>query len=211
MIDRPATLVCGDPDGRITPALVAGLTSAGHDVEAIGYPTERFDAPACDLAVFVADRAPDPRPVVEWSTDDWVAGCEEVMTGGFCFLGSVHASLAASRGRAVVVLPTVAMSGAAGATGLATAAEGLRILAKGAAKQWGAQGVTVNVVAVSPSLLWEGEAARVMQAGQTLNQPAMGHSGSVDDLTTIIGWLTSPHAAFVTATDVLADGGVWTV
>ena len=60
-------------------------------------------------------------------------------------------------GRLILVCPTVALEGAAGLVPFASAAEAQRQLAKSAARRWGAEGITVNVVcpavaALAPAL-----------------------------------------------------------
>jgi 3-oxoacyl-[acyl-carrier protein] reductase len=49
--------------------------------------------------------------------------------------------------RIVLVLPTIGMAGASGAVDYTTAIEGIRAMAKSAARQWAAAGITVNMIA----------------------------------------------------------------
>lgn len=211
------TLVAGD--GPVTAGLAEWCRATGRPVQVLPVVADRdrvfADVGAAgpiDTAALVIDRAGPPRPLVECSTEQWSRDCEQLMDGALWFFQAVHAPLASSGGHLVVVLPTIGGSGAAGAAGLATATEAVHVLAKGAAKQWGADGITVNVVAVSPSLLWAGDTAAAMQAGQSLNVPALGHTGDVvTDLGPVIGLLDGDDAHFVTGATVLADGGVWTV
>ncbi len=109
-------------------------------------------------------------------------------------------------GRVVFVVPTLAMSGAAGLAAYAAAAEGTRLLAKSAARQWGPARITVNCVAVAPELL--GAAAFASDPG--LAPPALGGSGEPEsDIGPIVAFLLAESAHFVTGATICADGGVW--
>ena len=56
-------------------------------------------------------------------------------------------------GRIVLIVPTVGVAGAAQLVPYATAVEGMRAMAKSAARQWSSRGVLVNMVAVPLALL----------------------------------------------------------
>jgi 3-oxoacyl-[acyl-carrier protein] reductase len=112
-------------------------------------------------------------------------------------------------GRVVVVVPTFSMSGAPGFAAGAAAAEGQRLLAKSAARQWGADGITVNCVAVAPEQII-GE--RAGSATMALADPALGGAGDAEaDIGPVVVFLASDAAHFVTGATISADGGVWMV
>jgi 3-oxoacyl-[acyl-carrier protein] reductase len=100
-------------------------------------------------------------------------------------------------GRIVMIVPTVAMSGAADLAPLCALAEGARVLAKSAARQWGAQGITVNSLAVALAG-FDGDAI-------SLAPPALA---SVDVGEVLVG-LLAPEFASVTGATICADGGLW--
>ena len=75
---------------------------------------------------------------------DGSADADEMMWQVLVALQGGHASMA---GRIVVVLPTIGMAGAAGMVDYTTAIEGIRAMAKSAARQWGPEGIGVNIVA----------------------------------------------------------------
>ena len=66
-------------------------------------------------------------------------------------LQTAHSSMKRG-GRIVVVVPTIGMAGAAGLVDYTTAIEGIRAMAKSAARQWGSQGIGVNMVAAPLSV-----------------------------------------------------------
>lgn len=105
--------------------------------------------------------------------------------------------------RIVVVTPTTGMSGGDQYAATAATAEAVRVLVKSAARQWGADGVTVNAVAVAPRLFGVDESV----AGEiSLAPPALADGG---DPASVIAFLVSPAAGGVTGVTITADGGVW--
>ena len=88
----------------------------------------------------------------------------------------------------------------------ATAVEGIRALAKSAARQWGEAGVRVNCVAppvevVAPELGVTGPAM--------VGELSLGRGPGVRaDVAPVVALLTSDAAHFVTGATVVVDGGV---
>ncbi|MDG2906663.1 MAG: SDR family oxidoreductase [Acidimicrobiales bacterium] len=210
------TLLCGV--GSLSDDLIARLRARGHLVEAVdpSVLVARADAGsavdavagslgAVDLVVHVLAAPDGPTPLVDLSTDAWVAACEDPMVGALHLLQACRSHLGAGS-RIVHVVPTSAMGGAPGFAATSTAAEGLRALNKSVARQWGADRITTAVVAVAPELLL-GPAAS--SAGGALTGPALGHTGGADDLAGIVDALASPDAAFTTGSTIVADGGTW--
>lgn len=109
-------------------------------------------------------------------------------------------------GRLLFVTPTVSMSGAAELVPYTTAVEGVRLLAKSAARQWGPDGITVNCLAPAPEQVPIG----VDSIAMSLAPPALGGPGDPEqDLGPIAVFLASEAAQFVTGLTLSADGGVW--
>lgn len=121
------------------------------------------------------------------------------------FRATVTAMQAAYRSglrRIVVVVPVTAMSGGARYGHVAAPAEALRVLVKSAARQWGAQGVTVNAVAVSPDAVLDDAAA----AGPVAIAPAA--LGAADPAA-VVAFLCSEAGGDVTGQTITVDGGLW--
>jgi 3-oxoacyl-[acyl-carrier protein] reductase len=109
-------------------------------------------------------------------------------------------------GRFVFVTPTVSMSGAARLVPYTTAVEGVRLLAKSAARQWGPDGITVNCLAPAPEHVPIG----VVSTDVSLAPAALGGPGDAElDLGPIAVFLASDAAHALTGATLCADGGVW--
>lgn len=119
--------------------------------------------------------------------------------------------------RVVIVVPTTSMSGGAQYSATAALAEAARVLVKSAARQWGANGITVNAVAVEPR--WFGIDPAV--AGPvSIAAPALlsgGESADVGspeaeptlDPAPLVSWLCSNAAGTTTGQTIVCDGGQW--
>lgn len=109
-------------------------------------------------------------------------------------------------GRFVLVTPTVSMSGAARLVPYTTAVEGVRLLAKSAARQWGPDGITVNCLAPAPEHVPIG----VVSTDVSLAPAALGGPGDATlDLGPVAVFLASDESHALTGATLCADGGVW--
>jgi NAD(P)-dependent dehydrogenase (short-subunit alcohol dehydrogenase family) len=142
--------------------------------------------------------------VEDISERDWIDACESTLDAAYRMAQAAHAHLVESRGRLVFVVPTTGLTGAVGYAALAAAAEGIRALAKGMAKTWGRDGITVNSIAYA---LGADSATTTM----SLVAPAFGRLPDIEtDVAPVIALLASPDAHFVTGATLVLDGGIWT-
>jgi 3-oxoacyl-[acyl-carrier protein] reductase len=99
------------------------------------------------------------------------------------------------------------MSGAPRLGHVAATSEAIRVMVKSAARQWGADGITVNCIAVAPELFGIDSAA---VGSVSLAPAALGTTGSVgDDIAPLIELISSGRAHHITGATLTADGGVW--
>jgi 3-oxoacyl-[acyl-carrier protein] reductase len=205
-------------DGPTAVAIGEGLRAAGADVVALaGDITTATDAEPAWSALANVDvyvhtgtwsGVPAPRPMVGLSDADFASAFEQPVLGLLWSLQAAHAHLARPGGRVVVLVPTAAMAGAPGLAATAAAAEAHRLLAKSAARQWGEEGIAVNVVAADIAALAAGHPDLPSVA---LSPPALG-PGAVGDLTAIarvVTWLASADSSVLTGATLSADGGIW--
>ncbi|MEY4362367.1 MAG: hypothetical protein RL391_1673 [Actinomycetota bacterium] len=153
-----------------------------------------------DATVIVVGGRPDPIVTCELSDAQidelWERPMQEVIVG----LQGAHARGAK---RIVVVVPTTGMSGGSHYAATAALAEAARVLVKSAARQWGADGITVNAVAVDPNAF--GLDSKV--SGPVSIAPR-ALEGSADP-TAAVQWLCSSASAQVTGQTIVCDGGLW--
>ena len=147
---------------------------------------------------------------VDLDEASWAGACERSLQVGWWTARHALDLLRPSQGSMVFVVPTLGMSGAAGYAMLATVAEALRGLAKGCGRQWGAHGVTVNTIAIAPHLLVGDDAGGELSRAVSLSNPALGGPGDpAQDLAPLIHLLAGKDAHFLTASTLVADGGLW--
>jgi NAD(P)-dependent dehydrogenase (short-subunit alcohol dehydrogenase family) len=88
----------------------------------------------------------DPVPLVDVDPARWDAACERQLRMLVHVMQASYAPLARTRGAMVCICPTLALQGGAGLSLLSAVAEGQRVLAKSAARQWANDGIRVNIV-----------------------------------------------------------------
>jgi len=208
-------------DLPLVAGLAAGLSAAGAvvvEVAAVVLRTRADAEPA--LAGVVAEHgglhgivhaAMDPiayERVPMRDVDDarWDAVWEQTLRRTLFVLQAGHTQMHGAGGAFVVVTPVVGMAGAAELAPYAAAVEGVRILAKAAARQWGAVGIRVNCLAPAPEHVPIG----VGSGELALSPPALGGPGDPEaDLAPIAAWLLGDDAHFCTGSTLSVDGGVW--
>ncbi len=207
------TLVVVGGDSGFGAALVAALDRGPATVAAVPARDDATQATAALVAIaepsaVVHVCAPDPaaatHPLVATDPGGWHAGCEEVVWRALTSLQAAHSVLSPhADGRVVVVTTTAGVSGVPGSVPFVAAVEGVRALAKSAARQWGAAGISVNCVSVPLELL------APTHAGHTsfLPPPARVRDDPVADVAGAVEFLCSPGAKGISGATLLVDGG----
>lgn len=139
-------------------------------------------------------------PLAETDPASWDARCEAVLRTALWCTQAAHGALRERGGRIVFVTPTVGLTGGAGLVPYATAIEGMRALAKTAARQWGGQGIAVNCIAPPVELV--GAASGPDVAARALGRLPDARTDVAPMVATLVG------DAFVTGTTVVVDGGM---
>lgn len=147
-------------------------------------------------------------PILELAEDGWDAAAERSLRTAFVVLQQVHA-VVPDGARVVVVLPTVAATGAAGLVPLCTAVEGIRVMAKAVARRWGARRITVNTIEVDLDAFIGGDEGRDEggPAVAQLGTPALPPGSAVADLVGLVELLESDAGAALTGALLVADRG----
>ena len=141
-------------------------------------------------------------PLVELDELAWATRGEELLRTAVHECRLAHAGMSERGGRIVLITPTVALVGAEGLAPFTMAVEGMRTLAKVAARQWGVLGITANCVA--PSL----DVFGIRHDADGSVAPALGRVPTLDDLVTVVASLLGAAGALITGTTIILDGGV---
>ena len=158
----------------------------------------------CTTTVVVASIATRATAFEALTDEAFDAAWEQPMQRAISAFQAAHR---AGHHRLIAIVPTIGMSGAAGLGHAAATAEAIRVMVKSAARQWGADGMTVNCIAVAPELFGI-DAADVGTV--SLAPPALPASGTVaEDIVPLIRLVAATDAHHLTGATLTADGGVW--
>jgi 3-oxoacyl-[acyl-carrier protein] reductase len=190
--------------------LVAGLRERGMTVCAAATTAELAEPSEVDALVWAlaAPGSGKPRRLESIDPSQWQSLAEQPLREFIEFMQFAHRALRDRGGKLIVVVPTIAMTGAAGLAPWAAVADAQRALVKSAARVWGGAGITVNCVAVPAALLADGS------GGDDLSRPDLQQSALPDpdlrrSVAGAIAVLVSSDAAAMTGATVSVDGGRW--
>ncbi|HEX6310817.1 MAG TPA: SDR family oxidoreductase [Acidimicrobiia bacterium] len=141
-----------------------------------------------------------PAPLADTSEAAWDERGEAVLRTALWCTQAAYDLFGDRGGQLVLVTPTIGLTGGAGLVPYATAIEGMRALAKSAARQWGARGIALNCVAPPVELVGS-------VTGPDVAAPALGRLPDArGDVAPVVAMLVA--GAFVTGTTIVVDGGM---
>jgi 3-oxoacyl-[acyl-carrier protein] reductase len=187
--------------GEAGARLAKGLARLGARV--FVYPAETSGA--VDLVVIpVTDPGGLTRaPIAAMDEAEWIRRCEAPLGAVRVAMQEAYALLKEKGGHVVLLVPTIAMIGAADFAAYSAVGEGTRSLAKAAARSWGHQNIVVNCLALTQEQLAPGIEGTVTE---TRVPPALSTPDLENDIAAFIATLaTGP--AIVTGTTMMVDGG----
>jgi 3-oxoacyl-[acyl-carrier protein] reductase len=114
----------------------------------------------------------------------------------------------ARRGRIVFLSSAVGMLGGPGQANYAASKAGLVGLARSIAREYGARGVTANVVAPGLVETDMADALTDKQRDDIVSRTPLGRVASAEDVAGVVTFLASDAAAYVTGAVVPVDGGL---
>jgi 3-oxoacyl-[acyl-carrier protein] reductase len=146
---------------------------------------------------------------VRMSDEQWQRVLDVNLTGSFlCARRALRKMLRAHAGRVVFVSSVGAFIGLPGQANYAASKAGLVGLARALAREVASRGITVNVVA--PGLV-DTDMTRALgeeHLAAMLTGVPLGRLGEPEDVAQVVGFLSSPGAAYVTGSVLPVDGGL---
>lgn len=150
-------------------------------------------------------------PLESVNDDDWSNTLESGLYGSLYFMQAVLPQMKAQgRGTIVNFGSRTGIEGLKGFGAYAAAKEGIRGLSRVAAREWGAYGITVNVIcpaALTPAAEAYLE-ANPQERTRYLAEIALGRFGDPEiDIGRIVAFLCCDDAGFITGQTISVDGG----
>ena len=170
------------------------------------------DVVAVDLVVHARYPARGRRrtALIDLTADDWTVAADEPLEAAIRMARGAHGRLAAGGGTVVFLVPLMATAGGDGFAPIATAAEGIRLLAKSLAKTWGGDGIRAHAITLDPSAFLTAEDTAGMAEANALHDPPLGRVPELgNDVTPIVKALTGDDFAALTGASLVVDGGLW--
>ncbi len=147
--------------------------------------------------------------VLRMSEDDWSSVIDTNLTGSFRVVKrAAKGMLKLRRGRIIFISSVVGLLGSAGQVNYAASKAGLVGMARSLARELGSRSITANVVA--PGFV-ETDMTAVLtedQQQKIKDQVPLGRYASPDEIASVVSWLASDGAAYVTGAVIPVDGGL---
>ena len=189
---------------------------------ALGVKCDVTDAESVDAAFTEVEEAHGPVEVLvanagvtqdtlllRMSEDDWSSVIETNLTGSFRVAKrATKGMLKLRRGRLIFISSVVGLLGSAGQVNYAASKAGLVGMARSLARELGSRSITANVVA--PGFV-ETEMTSVLpekQQQEYKSQIPLQRFATVEEVASVVQWLGSDAAAYVTGAVIPVDGGL---
>ena len=208
--DRVAITCRSDPPAEV---VAAGILAVPCDVTSTAQVDSAFEQIQQDLGpveVLVANAGITRDGLVpRMPDDDFGAVLDTNLTGGFRVARcAVRSMMRARWGRIVFISSIAGRIGPSGQANYAASKAGLVGLGRSLAKEFGSRNVTVNVVAPGP-IATDMLAAlpKEQRDGYTMSVP-LGRLGEPSEVATVVVFLASDAASYVTGAVIPVDGGL---
>ncbi len=164
-----------------------------------------------DILVNNAQRAPyQPTPLLD-HTDEIIDLCFDTgYRASFHFMQAAYEALKQSGGSIINIGSASGIDGREGMAAYGATKEAIRALSKTAAREWGGDGIRVNIIcplAKSPGVAKLLEHDPGFEARVTKGQPIPRLGECEDDIGPVAVFLASDDARYITGHTVPADGG----
>ena len=194
----------GGPDGALD--LRCDITDADA-VEAAFAEIEQAHGPV-EVLVANAGITADTL-LVRMSEEDWASVIDTNLTGSFRLAKrAVSKMMRARRGRIIFISSVVGLLGSGGQVNYAASKAGLVGMARSIAREYGARGITANVVAPGFVETDMTDALSDDLKATYKAQVPLGRYGTTEEIAAAVTWLASDGAAYVTGAVIPVDGGL---
>ena len=212
-LDETAALI--EADGGMARVEVADVTSTAAVLNAVDASVAAFGR----LDILVNDAAhnrpasPPPETVADLPEEWWAATLDVNLTGAFlCCKHAMPHLIASGRGAIVNVASTSGIAGNTNQAAYVSSKHGLVGLTRSIALDYGAQGVRAN--AVCPGFI-DTERSRAFSAAvrgegweeRKRAEIPLGRLGQPEDIASLVAFLVSDDAAFISGAVIPIDGG----
>jgi len=147
--------------------------------------------------------------LLRMSEDDWSSVIDTNLTGSFRVTKrAAKGMLRLKRGRIIFISSVVGLLGSAGQVNYAASKSGLVGMARSLARELGSRSITANVVA--PGFV-DTDMTDVLtdeQKSKIMGQVPLGRYATVDEVASVVTWLASDGAAYITGAVIPVDGGL---
>ncbi len=184
-----------------------GVTAIECDISdeaAVGEAFDRIEADLGPASVLVLCAGITPLvPFEETSTELWERTISVNLTGAFFVLRRATPGMRAlGYGRIVALGAAAGKSGGARSAAYAASKAGLMVLIKSLASEYARDGITANVVA--PALI---DTGLLPDARDLVDRVPVGRLGTPDEVASLVTYLVSGDAGYVTGETVDINGG----
>lgn len=147
--------------------------------------------------------------IMRMSLEQWDEVLDVNLKGAFNFIKAVSRSMIKRRsGRIINITSVSGVIGNAGQANYATSKGGLIGLTKSVAREFARRGITVN--AIAPGFIDTDMTAALQEGlrGKITAQIPMGRMGKVEEVASVVAFLASSQASYITGQVVAVDGGL---
>ena len=147
--------------------------------------------------------------LVRMSEDDWASVIDTNLTGSFRLAKrAVSKMMRARRGRIIFISSVVGLLGSGGQVNYAASKAGLVGMARSIAREYGARGITANVVAPGFVETDMTDALSDELKATYKAQVPLGRYGTTEEIAAAVTWLASDGAGYITGAVIPVDGGL---